>query len=190
MHRSVVVTSALAAAFALASIAKAEYLRFDASLGTLPTVQGWDFLGDFNAPASAAAGTLTYGPTSVSGTTYWGHSPVAAVDFATQTVFIEATIRLKGCGFGNISGFRRGGFSLYLQDDAGRYIIADLGDNALSLGNDNNRTSDPFLAFDLTQTFHTVRLEAGPAGARLLVDGVEKLTLSLGTGAGGTAQGW
>lgn len=38
------------------------------------------------------------------------------------------------------------------------------------------------MVFNMTDAFHTLRLEAGPAGGRLLVDGVPLLTLGLGSG--------
>lgn len=177
------------AAVLVASAAHATVV-FDGNAGTLPTAQGWTFDGSYNAPMNVSGGQLTMGPTSVSGTTFWNHDLVEPLNFATQTAYIEATVRLTGAGFGNVSGYRRGGFSLYIQDSAGLWIIADVGDGHISLGNDNNRTSDPAMAFDLTDAFHTLRLEAGPMGARLLVDGTEMLTLALGGGAVGSAGGW
>lgn len=187
MLRSAVATFAGLAC--LASGAQAS-LVFDASLGTLPTAQGWSFDGSYNAPMAVSGGQLTMGPTTVNGTTFWNHDLVEPLDFTTQTAHIEATVRLTGAGFGNISGFRRGGFSLYIQDSDGSWIIADIGDGRISLRNDNNGTSDPAMAFDMTDAFHTLRLEAGPSGARLLVDGSQMLTLALGGGAGGSAGGW
>jgi len=181
---------ALVAGALLAGSVQASVLTYDPTLGSLPQAQGWSFAGSFAAPMNVAGGQLTYGPTTTNGTTYWEHAPVAALDFSSQAVFIEATVRLANAGFGNISGFRRGGFSLYLQDGAGRWIIADMGDNAISLGNDNNRTSDPAATFNLTNAFHTIRLEAGPSGSRLLVDGVPQLSLALGGGASGGSLGW
>lgn len=184
--------AAIAAAFVGATVSSTAHatLVFDGDLGTLPTAQGWTFLGSYNAPMSVSGGQLTMGPTTVNGTTHWSHNLVEPLDFGTQTAFIEATVRLSGAGFGNISGFRRGGFSLYIQDDAGQWTIADIGDGMISLRNDNNGTSDPVMAFNMTDAFHTLRLEAGPSGARLLVDGSEMLTLSLGGGAAGGASGW
>lgn len=179
-----------ALAFGLCASSFGNVLLYQPSLGTMPQAQGWTFNGSFNAPAIVSGGQLTYGPTTVGGTTFWGHEPVDTIDFSTDTVFIEAEIRLTGSDFGNFSGFRRAGFSLLISDDVGRWIIADLGDNRISLGNDNNRTSDPSTVFDLTTSFHLVRLEAGPTGGRLLVDGVEQLTLALGTGRTGGAEGW
>lgn len=179
-----------ASLFMSAGMACAEIITFDGALGTTPESQGWTFAGSFAAPMSVGGGELSLGPTSVSGTTYWEALPAGALDFTTQSASIEATVRLTGADYGNFSGFRRGGFALYLQDDAGRYVIADLGDNAISLGNDNNRTSDPEMAFDLTSAFRTVRLEAGPGGGVLYVDGVQMLTIALGSGSGGLSGGW
>lgn len=172
-----------------AGAASADLLTYNPSLGTLPQAQGWTFEGSYNAPMSVGSGQLNYGPTTVGGTTYWGHEPVNTTRFADGTVFIEAEIRLTGADFGNFSGYRRAGFTLFLSDDDGRWIIADMGDQRISLGNDDTRLSDPVAAFDLTSAFHLVRLEAGPTGGRLLVDGIERLTLPLGGGRSGGAAG-
>jgi hypothetical protein len=184
------VAGAVVAACVVAGSVQASLLVYDPTLGTLPQAQGWNFSGSYNAPSTVAGGQMTYGPTTVGGTTFWEHNPTDTIDFSTDTVFIEAEIRLTGSDYGNFSGFRRAGFSLLISDDVGRWIIADLGDNRISLGNDNNRTSDPSAVFDLTTSFHLVRLEAGPTGGRLYVDGVEQLTLALGTGRTGGAEGW
>lgn len=176
-------TIAAASVLAIGALSQAQPLAYNPALGTLPQAQGWTNDSTFAAATSVSGGQLTYGPTSVNGVTAWSYSPTQALDFSTGTAFIEAQVRLTGTGFGNVSGFRRGGFSLYLKDAAGRYTIADLGDNNISLGNDNERLNDPFAAFDLTSSFHVVRLEAGPSGARLFVDGLLQLSDSLGTGA-------
>lgn len=175
--------AAFAALAVLPSVALAQPLTYDPALGTSPSAQGWTSAGSFNAPTTIAAGTMTYGPTTVGGTTYWTYEPSLPLLFSSGTAYVEATVRLSGADFGNFSGFRRGGFSLYLSDDAGQWIIAEFGDNRASLGNDNLRTGDPVATIDFTSAFRTVRLEAGPTGARLLVDGSQILTLSLGTGA-------
>lgn len=179
-----------ALAFGLCASSFANTLVYQPGLGTLPQAQGWAFEGNFSAPMSVSGGVLTYGTTSTPNTTYWGHEPTDTINFATDTVSIQADIRLNGTDFGNISGFRRGGFSLYLEDDFGNYIIADLGDNNISLGNDNTRLSDPVASFDLHTDFHLVRLEASPTGGRLYVDDVLQLSLALGGGGsrGGIGQ--
>lgn len=186
--RSIITISGAILAFATA--AQATILTYDASLGTLPQAQGWAFQGNFTAASTISGGVFQYGPTSVGDTTYWDHNPVETVNFSTHVSSIEAEIRLSGSDWGNFSGFRRAGFALMVTDDSGRWIIAEIGDNRISLGNDNNRTSDPFAVVDFTQGFRTVRLEAGPMGGQLFVDGVLQLSLALGTGRTGGAQGW
>ncbi len=176
------------AAIVAAPLASAETLTYNPGLGSLPQAQGWDFNGTFNAPMGVTGGILTYGVTSVSGTTFWGFNPVDALSFASQTATVEAELKLSGADFGNFSGYRRGGFSMILADDFGRWIIADLGDSKISLGNDDPRLNDPVANFDLTDGFHRVKLEAGPAGAKLYVDGVLQLSLALGTGRSGGAN--
>lgn len=173
--------------FVAAGAAHASVLTYDPALGTLPQAQGWTFSGTFNAPMSVSGGTLTYGPTTVGGTTFWRETVAPPMDFATQTFSVTARVKLSGADFGNFSGFRRAGFLLLLQDDFGRWAVAEMGDARLALGNDNNRTSDPSTVIDMATEFRTVTLEAGPSGARVLVDGVQQLTLALGIRTDGSS---
>jgi hypothetical protein len=156
---------------------------YRAVLQSLPQSQGWTFDGTAASGASAASGVLTYGPANTGSTTYWdANVPAGAMDFSKFDWSLEAEIRLTGATHGNVSGFRRGGFVIVLSDKAGRWIAADIGSSRLSLRNDNNGTSDPQTNVDLASNFRLVRVTAGPSGARLFVDGVQLLTLSLGTG--------
>lgn len=181
----------LAALALVAPLASAEAITYNPGLGTLPQAQGWDFNGTYNAPMGVSGGVLTYGATTVGGTTYWGFEPLDSLNFSTTTATIEAELKLSGSDFGNYSGYRRAGFSMILADDFGRWIIADLGDNTIGIGNDDPRTGDPATSFNLTGDFHRVKLEAGPAGGKLYVDGVLKLSLALGGGrSGGANASW
>lgn len=154
-----------------------------AVLKSLPTLQGWTFDGTTLAGATAISGVLAYGPAGTGSTTYWAADvPAGAMDFSKFDWSLEAEIRLTGATHGNVSGFRRGGFVLFLTDKAGRWVSADIGSTRLSLRNDNNGTTDPQANVDLASGFHVVRLTAGPTGARIFVDGVQLLTLALGSG--------
>jgi hypothetical protein len=155
---------------------------YRAVLQSLPPVQGWTFEGTTASGASAASGVLTYGPANTGSTTYWdANVPAGAMDFSKFDWSLETEIRLTGATHGNVSGFRRGGFILFLTDKAGRWVSADIGSSRLSLRNDNNGT-DPQANVDLASGFHVVRLTAGPTGARLFVNGTQLLTLALGSG--------
>lgn len=165
-----------------ASAANCEWV-YRASFQTLPTAQNWTFEGSSLSGASAATGVLIYGPASQGGTTYWdANVPPGAMDFTKFDWSVEAQVRLTGATHGNVSGYRRGGFVLALSDKAGRWVIADIGSTRLSIRNDNNGTSDPQTNVDLASSFRVVRLTAGPTGGRLFVDGVQLLTIPLGSG--------
>lgn len=156
---------------------------YRAVLQSLPQSQGWTFEGSTLAGATAASGILVYGPAGTSSTTYWdANVPAGAMDFTKMDWSLEADVRLTGATHGNVSGFRRGGFVLFLTDKAGRWIAADIGSSRLSLRNDNNGTTDPQATVDLSTSFRVVRVTAGPTGARISVDGVQLLTLPLGSG--------
>lgn len=179
-----VLAAAAALSFAAANTL-ATVVTYDPSLGTLPTAQGWTFGGTTLAGANASSGTLTYGPTTTSGTTFWNYDlPDNTMDFSTTTWSMTANVRLSGATWGNVSGFRRGGFVMLLADDAGRWITADIGDNSISLRNDNNGTSDPSASVSLTGSFHTVQLVASPTGGQLFVDGTLRVSLAMGSGFG------
>ncbi|MFO0859150.1 MAG: hypothetical protein U0570_01245 [Phycisphaerales bacterium] len=170
----------LASSSALAANCQWSYF---ADLNSLPTGQGWTFDGTTLAGASAATGVLVYGPAGTGSTTYWDADvPPNAMDFTKFDWSLEADVRLTNASHGNVSGYRRGGFVLALSDKNGRWIIADIGSSRLSLRNDNNGTGDPQVNVDLSSGFRVVRVTAGPTGGRLFVDGVQVLTLPLGTG--------
>lgn len=177
---------ALVGACAAAAVAHATPIVYDPTLGTLPQAQGWTFPGSTLAGAAVSGGILSYGPTTTGGTTYWTHTPASpAMDFTQDTWTLSALVRLEGSTFGNVSGFRRGGFNLSLRDDNGLWIHSEFGDTMADLRNDNNGTSDPTFAVTLDDAFHLLTLEAGPGGGKLYIDGTLRLTLALGTGATG-----
>lgn len=180
--------SSLCATAVPVAIATAGVVEYHPGLGSLPSAQGWTYSGDGAEGGTVGSSLLTYGPTSNSQLIYWDYDHATSVDFSTDTWAMEARIRLTNTSFGNVSGFRRGGFVMALHDDLGRGIVADLGSNHVSLRNDNNGTSDPVASQDLASVFRTVRLEAGPSGARLLVDGAEVLTHTFGNLATPTAS--
>lgn len=170
----------LFAAGSMAGSAGAAVLEYQPGLGTMPSAQGWTYNGAGSEIGAVSAGQFNYGPTATAAIHFWNFAP-GPMDFSTQTWSIEARVRLTDTFFGNNSGFRRGGFVLMLEDDFGRGIVADIGSAALGLRNNNTGLSDPSMAFDLSSAFHVVRLEAGPTGGRLLIDGMNQLNLGFGS---------
>ncbi|MFO0831765.1 MAG: hypothetical protein U0637_07955 [Phycisphaerales bacterium] len=182
MSTRAVLAAACAAGFA-ASLSQGAIIRYDASQGTLPTDQGFSYTGSVGAPQDTSGVTLVHGPISVSDMSAWQKQfPAGTMNFATSTWSATMTVRLTGSDFGNASGMRRAGYSIFLSDDAGRWVIADLGSSMIGLRNDAVGTSDPSVSANLSGAFRTVTLEAGPSGARLFLDGALQTTLALGTG--------
>ncbi|HYE01774.1 MAG TPA: hypothetical protein VD963_00925 [Phycisphaerales bacterium] len=179
---------AVVGVLALAGVGSAsaqDVLTYDAALGTLPQGQGWTYSGAATIPMSVSDGQLHHGPTTYGGTSFWMVDlPTGTMDFAADTWSISALVQIDSGTFGNQSGFRRGGFNLGLNDNAGRWIHAEMNHAQIGIRNDNTGLSDPAVAFDLADGFHTVMLVAGPGGGSLLVDGVTLMTLPLGTAAG------
>jgi hypothetical protein len=80
---------------------------YDASLGTLPTSQGWQLTDSGGSPApSIMVGALHQGPTSFSGRQYWSQSSVAR-DFTTESVTMRGTLVLL-CDIALASSWRPG----------------------------------------------------------------------------------
>lgn len=178
---------AACALVAVGPVASACDWVYQASFLTLPPAQGWSFQGSTQAGASAASGILKYGPTTTSGTTFWGISvPGGGMDFSKVTWTLSAKVRLTGATFGNVSGYRRGGFVLYLGDKAGRWISCDVGSAGGGIRNDDFGTSDPSFSSDFSTGLRTITLKAGPSGGQLFVDG--NPVASLAFGAGGNAN--
>jgi hypothetical protein len=185
--RSSVVSVACLAGLSTAASAS---LNYSPALGTMPTAQGWQYHGPAAEIGTVSGGTFSYGPTATANVHYWDYAYASTMDFSTQDWAIETRVRLTDTFFGNNSGFRRGGFVLFLQDDFGRSITADIGSAALGLRNDNTGLSDPSMAFDLSSAFHTIRLEADAAGGRLLIDGATQMTLAFGSVPATRAASW
>lgn len=182
--------SIVVAACGMVSTANAQVLTYNASLGTTPQNQGWTVGGSLGNPTAGtvSGGALRYGPTVFADTLFWSHNPSGGANFATTAWSIEFDLRLTNTTYGNVSGFRRGGFSVTFQDDFGRWIALDAGSAGLGIRNDSNGTTDPTTATNLATAFHTIRVQAGPSGAELYLDGSLIQTLSLGSGLSGAAS--
>lgn len=155
---------------------------YDPALGTLPESQGWDYLGDGpSAPgAVVAGGQLSYGPSSTPARTFWATGTTPA-DFTTETWVFEFDLRLTNASYEANGQYSRGGFSIYMRDSLGNYISADVGSSALGLRN-VDWTNGQNVATDLSGTFRTLRLEAGPGGAAVYINNSLISSLALGTG--------
>jgi hypothetical protein len=177
------VLAAACAAGALASASHAALIRYDATLGTIPTDQGFAYTGSITGPTDTSGPSLMHGPSGISDiSAYQKQFTTGTMNFATTTWSATMVVRLTGSDFGVSQGVRRAGYSIFLSDDAGRWVTAELGSSMIGLRNDAVGATDPAVAATMNAMLRTVRLEAGPAGARLFLDGVLQTSLPLGTG--------
>ncbi len=178
-----VVLAAACAAGLSASASFGAIIRYDASQGSLPTDQGFTYTGSMAGPLDTSGITLAHGPTTASDISAWEKQfPSGTMNFATSTWSATMNVRLTGSDFGTYSGTRRAGYHIFISDDAGRWIIAELGSSTIGLRNDAIGTGDPSVSAAMNAAFRTVTVEAGPTGAKLFLDGTLQATLPLGTG--------
>ncbi len=158
---------------------------YDASLGTLPSAQGWTLeeIGAASPPYSVGGGELRQGPTSPNGNQGWGIDNAQA-DFASQAgqVFeldarvVASTFDPNGSGPGNW----RAGFTLLIVDRNLRLVSLGLTNSGLVVSTDRNfaLSASVSVPLDTTSAFRRYRVAVNSTGARVFVDGV--LAASLG----------
>lgn len=158
---------------------------YDASLGTLPSAQGWTLeeIGAASPPYSVGGGELRQGPTSPSGNQGWGIDNAQA-NFASQAgqVFeldarvVASTFDPNGSGPGNW----RAGFTLLIVDRNLRLVALGLTNSGLVVSTDRNfaLSTSVNVPLDTTSAFRRYRVEVNSTGTRVFVDDV--LAASLG----------
>jgi hypothetical protein len=167
------------------SEASAQVFDYQASLGTLPTSQGWT-LTQSGSPAAAVVtgGYLKSVTTTNAQTQFWSVSP-STIDFS-RGASIEARVRINNSTFYNDGSFKRSGWNLLLSDSAGRFILAGISNASVHLRRDNN-TGGTQAAVNMVGNFATVKLSVSGSTATLSLNGSQILTTSV-SAAGGTAE--
>ena len=165
---------------------------YDASLGTLPEMQGWaKFDLGANPSPSVSGGALHQNATASSSVQSWTvqHSPIS-FDSAGP-VLLQAELRIVGSNYVLIDqNHWRSGYALAITDENDRHLIAGISSTGVRLTNSPSwgisLTSSNFYAFDTTSSFHVYRLEVASGLARLLVDEALVLALPVGSEVPGT----
>lgn len=169
---------------------------YDASLGTLPSEQGWSLhqVGVNVTPPSVTNGVLVQStmpavaqPTCVAipdpRVQDWRESDTP-IDYADGLV-MQAEVRILASEYGvdpcDDNDYLRPGFLMIVRDKSGYDFRVGLGESQLFLANHGFIASgDPGaveLAFDTTDGFHTYRLEVDASGGTLSIDGVPMLAV-------------
>ncbi|MCB9839084.1 MAG: hypothetical protein H6813_07070 [Phycisphaeraceae bacterium] len=154
-------------------------LRYDASLGTLPTDQGWALTGTLDGDDQVIDGVFHL---NVAG------GPVVffqsyAVDFDWgEGVTLSMRVRVpEGTVAGD--GFR-GGATLFGNDLSGHQYGVLVGSDALVFSSHTNMEHDPVLTvefpFDAATEFHTYSIVSFSDRAELRIDGVPRAVVPAG----------
>lgn len=158
---------------------------YDASLGALPSAQGWSLIADGENPEPFVSdGLLRQGPTSYSGYQFWAvyggdfdfHSPVPLV--------LRARLKIDSSSYGQWyhqgNLWWRTGLDVGLSDIDGHWFRLGIADGGVRLSNASLAAGTEFIPFDTTGGLNTYELRISRDFAHLYVNGVE--TASLGCG--------
>ncbi len=180
-------TLGLVVGFVVAGSAIAQpvlYLDFDAASGTLPSDQCWGFSGSTSPAPTISNGELLMGPTSASQSQLFGHTLL--FDFMRDHVVCEWDLRVVSSDYGtNVCGNgQRAGWYAVISDGAGRLVYCGIGSNHVFLTNNGPAfvgVNAPVTTGDFTDAFHAFRLEVNSTGSVLFIDGVQRLTMPMGS---------
>lgn len=167
------------------------WVTYDAGLGTLPQDQCFEQTIDAapvppqDARIEGGAlffSTLDLQATGSEGGALWWQREDVEIDLAAG-VTLEARVRIVDSQYRTNpgTGWPRPGYTLAVYDRAGRLVWIGIGSERVFLSNTafgQFGTVDTVdMAFDSTDGYHTYRIDAGPGGASLTVDGVPRLSL-------------
>lgn len=161
-----------------------------AAQAQLPTAQCWTLSG--SRQAALGGGLLSFDASSTGETRFYSSTDVLGNNFG-QTVVAEMTAQAvtgtwqaNPCGAGQRTAL---GFSV--NDDLGRTAGVFIGTNRVALITQSNPPAsgtaltgaNPWVDFDSTGVLRTYRLEITGLQARLLIDGVQVLTVDRRAGS-------
>ena len=172
---------------AIISSARAATVTYDPAVGTLPTAQGWT-LTELNSPPapSVIAQALHQGLVQVGDAQYYSQALVT--DFTTNSVFADLELQVISSSFGFPSNLPRTGYYLIVRDVANRNFLLGIASDRVILQNDSSSPSLNQFLMDTTAQFHNYHLAVDNTGAVLSVDGIQRITLALGSSDSGSSS--
>jgi hypothetical protein len=179
MTRTNILAAAIGAAFILPAGANA-FVTYDASLGTLPHDQGWEYYENTNTqapPPSISGGVLRLGPTTA-GVQGYRRSDYA-IDFDIG-VDLMANLRIVNSTVWEAGTTRRAGYYLFIGDHLGRIVTVGIGSDRIFLGSDNTHANGGIMPVDTTAAFNDYSLTVRSDGAHLSMNGNHLLSVALG----------
>jgi hypothetical protein len=172
-------------------------VSYDASLGTLPTDQGWQgyYEGDSSPAPYVSNGILHQGLTASYGTQTWSAISPVSIDMSGSTPFIaESCFRVLQSSFWQNGTDWRNGFNVVINDQSGRCVQAGFSSSGVSLRGDQNNVMGEygvqFVPFDTTSTTHTYRVVTSSNVGYLYADNALLATTPIGSPYGGHNGVW
>jgi hypothetical protein len=162
----------------------ASTLTYDASLGTLPSAQGWTHFSSALSEAnySVSAGILFQGNTGADINRQFYESSSILFDFTQDTIVETARLQIISSGLSHPPdpsglGSRRAGWGIQTTDIQGRYVTFFVGSSGFFLLGLNSESSG-LVPFDTTTAFHEYEITVNGSGAGLSVDGMTMASLT------------
>jgi hypothetical protein len=202
LFRRAFLALALANLTATSAGAQSYTLDYDASLGTLPSAQGWVHFVDDPLPDDSldetnytvSAGVLTQGPTgggsNDDANRQWYEAPAPDFDFDDDVIEIDLRLKIVSSTMTPPpAGGPRAGFGVQLEDSDGEMVAVYIGDTGFFLYGKNGSTSG-LLPQDTTASFFDYRLRVDSYGASIWFEGDEEAYLprsGFGSPSSGTA---
>lgn len=170
------------AAVSVAALAGAHDLSwYDASEGTLPTEQCWEYIvQDADIEPTMDGDAAHLGPTTLTARAYWRRSltPFLADDGAS--VSVQASV--ISSSYIQNANLRRSGFSITMTDDAGRWARLGVSKNRLVLQTTQSIYGDKVLVRSIDEAMHDFRLQFFDGAVVASMDGAAVLSANAGFG--------
>lgn len=167
-------------------VARADFIySYNASLGTLPSAQGWTlFQDDPNHPLPTVNnGVLHQFPqVSASSAQYWFQNQVP-LDLATTAYVYELDLHIISSNYINGGSAQRSGYYMVVTDQVGRAFGVGIASNGVTINTDANYNPNngvPFTPFNSTNGYHLYRLVTGQGLGSLYIDNILFASTALG----------
>lgn len=161
-------------------------IDYDASLGTFPQAQGFNFFENVGYPAATVSGGVLHQSYFNNGTgdgvQYWSNTSLP-VDFTQGTFVLDATLKIVNSDFKIISGIQDSGYFFTIADQTGRRLDIGLSNSRVTLNADKDTLQSLGVAvspFDTTDAFHDYRFEVAQGTGSLFIDNIFVTSIPVG----------
>lgn len=154
--------------------------RYDASLGSLPTAQGWTLQQSGSPAPSVTGGILHEGPTTADGWQFWRTG--IANEVGSGSFVIEARLKVISSDYVMAGSQPVAGWGMLGADADKRSLRVEIASDGLWFIDTLDVSAKSIsIPMDTTESFHTYRISVIDSVGELMVDGASVGTMSLGS---------